>query len=64
MLSQPFSAGVGVRLIAVAAFIGAVVLFLLLVFAVGEKYAVKIPIPALGITYSSANPTADHPVSV
>jgi polar amino acid transport system permease protein len=37
-------------------FIGAVVLLLLLVFAVGEKYAVKIPIPALGITIQFGDP--------
>jgi polar amino acid transport system permease protein len=37
-------------------FIGAVVLLILLVFAVGEKYAVKIPIPALGITLQFGEP--------
>jgi polar amino acid transport system permease protein len=37
-------------------FFGAVVLLFLLVFAVGEKYAVKIPIPALGITIQFGNP--------
>ena len=37
-------------------FIGALVLLALLVFAVGEKYAVKIPIPALGITIQFGDP--------
>jgi polar amino acid transport system permease protein len=37
-------------------FIGAVMLLVLLVFAVGEKYAVKIPIPALGITIQFGEP--------
>jgi polar amino acid transport system permease protein len=37
-------------------FVGAIVLLLLLVFAVGEKYAVKIPIPALGITLQFGDP--------
>jgi polar amino acid transport system permease protein len=37
-------------------FFGAVVLLLLLVFAVGAKYAVKIPIPALGITIQFGEP--------
>ena len=37
-------------------FIGAVVLLMLLVLAVGEKYAVKIPIPALGITIQFGEP--------
>jgi polar amino acid transport system permease protein len=37
-------------------FIGAVLLLILLVFAVGEKYAVKIPIPALGITLQFGEP--------
>jgi polar amino acid transport system permease protein len=37
-------------------FIGAVLLLLLLVLAVGEKYAVKIPIPSLGITIQFGEP--------
>jgi polar amino acid transport system permease protein len=37
-------------------FIGAVLLLMLLVLAVGEKYAVKIPIPALGITIQFGEP--------
>jgi polar amino acid transport system permease protein len=37
-------------------FAGAIVLLLLLVLAVGEKYAVKIPIPALGITIQFGEP--------
>jgi polar amino acid transport system permease protein len=37
-------------------FIGALVLLALLVFAVGEKYAVKVPIPGLGITIQFGDP--------
>jgi polar amino acid transport system permease protein len=37
-------------------FIGAIVLLLLLVLLVGEKYAVQIPIPGLGITIQLGDP--------